>query len=289
MSTDAPPPYNADIDSAPPLYEAEAGVQPSAPVAQPPPAVQQVVVQQQPQPQQIVYVDQFGNPIQQPQQQVVYVVQSPNPNPAVAVQPQVVQQQPQTVQAMELQVTNNAQVPVDPAPSQIPLNTTYAPKDDNHKWINDDELPPDYESIIAGEDPKEAPKAGMGCIDGCMATPHLKSWFFTLLVVFFLLCYVICLIGLDSMCTCDCYSFYWSTCNDSLDTCDSYDLECDFPCSMTYALGGGFWGIVAAAYVFYLCEVFFCSSSFKYLRNVHEQETIYKYIERLHTYPPTVC
>eukprot|EP00486_Rosalina_sp_Unknown_P014932 CAMPEP_0201596214 /NCGR_PEP_ID=MMETSP0190_2-20130828/192968_1 /ASSEMBLY_ACC=CAM_ASM_000263 /TAXON_ID=37353 /ORGANISM="Rosalina sp." /LENGTH=228 /DNA_ID=CAMNT_0048056483 /DNA_START=5 /DNA_END=688 /DNA_ORIENTATION=+ len=228
MATDAPPAYNPDIDSAPPLYDepaADGGAQPSAPVvAQPPPAGQMMA---QPQ-QQVVYVDQFGNPIQQPQVQYV-VVQ--NPNPAVAVQPvQTVQPvQGQTAQALELQVANN-QIPVDAAPSQIPLGTTYAPKDDNHKWINDDdvvqnpnptvqaielqvnnnqqipidqsqqpssiplnttsyvpkddnhkwinddELPPDYESIIAGEQPKEAPKKGMGCIDGCMATPHLKSW-----------------------------------------------------------------------------------------------------------------
>ena len=148
---------------------------------------------------------------------------------------------------------------------------------------DDDELPPDYESIISGETEKEAPKKGMGCIDGCMASPHLKSWFFTLWMIFFFVCYIICSLFIDDVCSCDCFwssndYFYDGCIDDDYTTCSGFDLKCGFPCSMTYKLGGGFWGIVAGAYVLYLCEVFCCSSSFKYLRNIHEKETIHRYI-----------
>ena len=44
------------------------------------------------------------------------------------------------------------------------LQITYKTKIKNR--INDDELPPDYEDIIKGEDQNAAPKDGDGCAAG---------------------------------------------------------------------------------------------------------------------------
>ena len=50
----------------------------------------------------------------------------------------------------------------------------------------------------------------------------------------------------------------------------------------------GFWGIVAGAYVFYICEVFCCSSSWRYLQNMHGSETATQFIEKIQSHAPRI-
>ena len=104
--------------------------------------------------------------------------------------------------------------------------------------VNDDDPPPSYEELLAAE--SAAPKKGMGCCGGCMATGHYRAWFFTSWMLFFFASYIICLMSINSICSCDCYWSFSSSCvEDDYTTCSGYDLECGFPCSMTYVLGGG--------------------------------------------------
>eukprot|EP01083_Nonionella_stella_P295016 1002698_1 len=265
---------------------------------------QQVIYVQQPPPQQqVVYVNQYGQPIQ-PQQQVIQ-----QPIAQTVTHP--------TQQAVELQVGTNTQIP--PSYEEPPkdeyasphnddeyatLNNQYdnpqnagdehgyiydkPPTDEKHEWVNDDDLPPPgYDDV--------APKEGLGCVQGCKETPHFKAWFCTFFVLFPFICYFICLASLTSQCYCE----TWSSSNlsadkmisndkVSLDTCSSYDLHCEFPCVFTYAIGAGFWGIVAVVYLLYIIEATCCSSSFKYLKNSMDGQTVYQWVANIKQNAPRI-
>ena len=55
---------------------------------------------------------------------------------------------------------------------------------------------------------KEGPSGGDGCIDGCLASPHLKNWFLTLGLWTLIVVQFVCLATLTSVCSCHCY-FTW--------------------------------------------------------------------------------
>ena len=54
---------------------------------------------------------------------------------------------------------------------------------------------------------EEGPSSGDGCWQGFLASPHLKNWFLTLGLWALIITQFVCLIQLNSLCTCDCW--YW--------------------------------------------------------------------------------
>ena len=161
MNTETPeyeaPPVWAP-DDPPPSAPVETNAAPGATAPQ-----QQTVVVQQPV-TQIVYVDQFGNPIQSSPQQMVVVQQAVTPQQPVHP----------TQQGVELQIANSGPEGGYYVPS-VAYNPNappppYAPPE-NHEWVPADEVPPDYASTLESQN-KVTGQDGHGCIAG-LTTTHL--------------------------------------------------------------------------------------------------------------------
>jgi len=120
----------------------------------------------------------------------------------------------------------------------------------------------------------------------------MKATLFTVLFLAYLGLYIWCqVVGPQELCSCDSryYDYgansyrYYDVAN-----CPSYYLSCDFPCSLNYKLGEWVFAVLALLYVFYIIEAFWCSSSLKYLKNIHDGEGILDYIDKLQKAPPKI-
>jgi len=168
-------------------------------------------------------------------------------------------------------------------PQQQTMDTSG--KNKKNKETND-ELPSYFQVTKDGfitVDDNNEPKDGAGCWGGFKQNPHFKAIFFTIVVMFPIVCMIICGIGYKRFCYCySRFSSFRSSSNTDKDPLSCGDVICQFPC-----LGGSFTGAwiilfwfvpCFGGYIFYCCEGFCCSSSYKYLKEIMDAEgyTIYQ-------------
>ena len=147
-------------------------------------------------------------------------------------------------------------------------NNGYVPMNDM------DDARPEGTEGLEGLELQVKPQSGMGCKEGCLQSPHLKSWILTAGLFTVIIIKLICEIDKYNYCECD-YNYF-----------GDWKCECYSPCN--FGCTNGAWiPTFAVIYILYLIEVYY-SSSRKYLSNTFIKETVHHYVDRLKTYPPTI-
>eukprot|EP01084_Bolivina_argentea_P260927 440793_1 len=151
---------------------------------------------------------------------------------------------------------------------------------------------------VASANVNEA-NGGMKYKKSCCPNLHMKSWILSILLWCSIATKLVCFFWRDELCCCDANycsnSLYaelyanddWQAiCNGEI--YDSYAISnvCRSPCNFAmswYALG-----LLCGVYFFYLIETICCSSSRRYLSNTGSSDTVYEYVNRLKSYPPSI-